>query len=145
MVIASLRNSTIDESRGYTLVELLVVLALLSMLAGLTIPRFHNSYGRRQLRQAAQQLARDLTTGRLLAIDHGCNYVVRHQPAGHRYSIDPQHEVRLQSTSQDDLAPAATNARDREIDRMTGARARVTNSAIRLTPQLTYDESIDEE
>lgn len=157
MVNASLRNSAIGESRGYTLVELLVVLALLSLLAGLTIPRFHQSSGRSHLRQAAQQLARDLTTGRLLAIDHGCNYVVRHQPIGSRYAILPQHQVSLQSTSQGDLTPPATDAQERDIDPPAPARAETADSATRvtqlrpsiqqraLTQQRTYDDSINEE
>jgi general secretion pathway protein G len=145
MVNPSLRNSTTDRSPGYTLVELLVVLALLSMLAGLTIPRFHNSYGRSQLRQAAWQLARDLTTGRLLAIDDGCNYVVRHQLVGARYSILPQHQVSLQSAAQGGMTPPPANVGDREVDELAPARAGETNSAADVTQQLTYDESMDEE
>ncbi len=112
------------KNAGFTLVELLVVMALLAMLAGLTIPRFHKSLGRSQLRQAAQQLARDLATARLLAIDHGCTYVVRHEPIGPRYYVGPRHigppATSLGgSTSRDGSTPPAATRPDANNEQVT--------------------------
>lgn len=76
--------------RAFTLLELLVVLAILAMFAALAIPRLRTVVGRSQLQLAAQQLVQDLTLARLYAIEHGVTYVVQRDAQGLRYVVRPQ-------------------------------------------------------
>ena len=79
--------------RGLTLVELAVVLALVSLLAGLALPHWGESVARRHLEGAAAQLATDIQFARSAAAARnapvrlavpagGSCYVVHSGPAG---------------------------------------------------------------
>jgi type II secretion system protein H len=56
------------RSGALTLVELLVVLALLGVMAGVIVPRMGGSLGRQELREAAGRLAHTARTVRELAV-----------------------------------------------------------------------------
>lgn len=82
------------RANGFTLVELLVVLAVLGMLAGLTIPRLFGVIRRSRLQQAARQMADDLGAARLLAINHGIPYELRFERDGAHYAIGPRDAIK---------------------------------------------------
>ena len=57
-----------DTARGYTLLDLLLVIAISSLLAFITVPRFEYWAGGVQVRIAAQQVAHSLGEARMRAI-----------------------------------------------------------------------------
>jgi len=54
--------------RAFTLIEMLVVLGLLAVVAGLIVPRMGRSLGQRELREAAARFAHTARTVRELAV-----------------------------------------------------------------------------
>ncbi len=55
---------------GFTLLELLAVMALMALLMGLVLPAMHRTYKREQNRSALRQLAVTLRSARSLAATH---------------------------------------------------------------------------
>jgi prepilin-type N-terminal cleavage/methylation domain-containing protein len=63
--------------RGFTLIESLVVLALLSMLTLVALPALHRSTGKIRLSLAAQEVVGAMRTARFAAIRKSANVAVR--------------------------------------------------------------------
>ncbi|KAF1009542.1 MAG: hypothetical protein GAK28_00181 [Luteibacter sp.] len=57
-----------QRPHGFTLVELVTVLAIVGLLTGVALPAFHDAVLHRQLRLAAEALRADLDRARLLAV-----------------------------------------------------------------------------
>src|SRR5689334_1020574 len=62
---------------GFTLVELLVLLAVLGLLSAITFPPLLQAISRLRLRVAAEELAGALRSARSWSIRHGANVAVR--------------------------------------------------------------------
>ncbi len=75
--------------RGFTLFELLVVLALLGLLVGLGWPALQRSLVRARLRHAARMLKVQLAKTRLKAIRTGVPYRFSYQPGGSQFQLAP--------------------------------------------------------
>ncbi len=74
---------------GFTLLELMIVLALVALLMALAWPTLRRPMLRSVTEQAARQLAEDLSRARLSAIETGEPWVFRFEPDGSRYMIAP--------------------------------------------------------
>jgi len=79
----------VARTAGYTLFELLLVLAILSMVATLGWPAFRRSLAKAHLRDAARQLRTDLARARVEAIRTGTAQKFRYQMGGTAYEISP--------------------------------------------------------
>lgn len=82
---------------GFTLPELLAVLAIMSVVAGLAAPRMNGFVVRQRVRGALNVLAGDIAYARMAAVRSGRGAVLRFHPdprcasaglgAGHAYSV----------------------------------------------------------
>lgn len=60
-----------DVTRGLTLLEMLIVVMILAVVAGMAVPHFARASGRMELRQAARDLAAVIRYGQTRAMMHG--------------------------------------------------------------------------
>ncbi len=75
------------QSAGFSLIELLIVLAVMGILASLVIPRSNPSLYD-QLRSTAQILRTDLAYGRSLAVTNNSTYRLTFDTANNRYILE---------------------------------------------------------
>ncbi len=107
--------------RGFTLLELMIVMALLALMVAIVWPSLSRPLQRSATQQAARQLLEDLGRARLNAIESGRAMAVRYEPGGVRYSIMPadaspdDDDVRESTFSESD-ATAQTDSDVPEID-----------------------------
>ena len=85
-------SSVSSERAGFTLLELLVVLAILGLLFGLTWPSVHRLLSRTRVKEAAKQVRTELGEARLKAIESGMPQVFRFQPGTGAFEIRPKEE-----------------------------------------------------
>jgi prepilin-type N-terminal cleavage/methylation domain-containing protein len=71
--------------RGVTLVELLLVLALLVIIGALAMPLLANSFSQARLRHGGELLRAAWGKARLAAMQSGETHVFRYEPEGSRY------------------------------------------------------------
>jgi prepilin-type N-terminal cleavage/methylation domain-containing protein len=75
--------------RGYTLLEITLVLALICVLAALAAPSFEGMYGHVQVKAAADAFRTAMTEARSHAIDEGIPYSVAIVPGKGNYRVAP--------------------------------------------------------
>ena len=78
----------LSAARGFTLLELMIVLAILAMLIAMVWPSLRRPVLRSAAQQAARQLVRDLARARMAAIDSGQIVALRFELGGPRYVVD---------------------------------------------------------
>ncbi len=72
--------------QGYTLVELLLVLALLAIIAALAWPALERPFANRRLLMAADAIRTEWSQARVEAIRSGCTCVFRYTLGGRQFS-----------------------------------------------------------
>lgn len=85
------------SEKGHTLIELMVVLSLIGILAGLAFANPSSNVSHYNLRYAAQQLASDLRHIRQKAISEGVSDKVRFTPDSRQYHLPGMGERSLPS------------------------------------------------
>ncbi|MCA9168681.1 MAG: prepilin-type N-terminal cleavage/methylation domain-containing protein [Planctomycetales bacterium] len=92
---------------GYTLLELMLVLALLTAIAGMSWPALMRPWSRSLVQQAAQEFSSQVMDARLRAIEESRTYRVRWKPGSTEYEISsPAGEAEL-SAARDDATRSA--------------------------------------
>jgi type II secretion system protein H len=76
-----------SRRHGYTLLEMLVVVALIAALVALAFPAMRGALAKRQLRDAAAQIRIELAKARLEAIESGTVGMFRYQPGSRRFVL----------------------------------------------------------
>ena len=74
---------------AYTLLEMLLTLAVLSIVAGMSWPLLSRAQQDLSLRQAGQDVRRSMISGRVNAIETGSTWQFRYEPGGRRYLVMP--------------------------------------------------------
>ena len=81
------------RSRGFTLLELMIVMSILALLIGVTWPALRKPLMRSTTQEAARQLVRDVARARMAAVESGLTMALRFEPGGSRYTIAPAEAV----------------------------------------------------
>jgi len=76
--------------RGYTLAEMLSVLAIITAVAALALPTVLRPYYKSELEDAARQVRNALSEARITAIETGRPQAFRFEPGGRRYEWSPR-------------------------------------------------------
>jgi len=74
-----------DRQAGVTLLEALVVIAVVAMIAAIIAPNIETSLNLLSLRQSASVLQADLRVARATALRTGSKVTVKERPDGHGY------------------------------------------------------------
>jgi prepilin-type N-terminal cleavage/methylation domain-containing protein len=83
-----LKNDIIENNKGYSLVELLVVITMIGILAMIGVPRYSDFIAKSNVRRAANDLLQNARLASTLAIKENRNYVIAFNIAGaNSYSI----------------------------------------------------------
>src|ERR1700756_5268672 len=77
-----------SRAKGVTLLELLIVLALLALVAGMVLPTFGNGAPTSELKSAARQLAAGLRIARSEAVTEKRETFLTLDLEGRRFKID---------------------------------------------------------
>ncbi|HEX6985550.1 MAG TPA: prepilin-type N-terminal cleavage/methylation domain-containing protein, partial [Planctomycetaceae bacterium] len=94
--------------RGYTFVEVLLVLAILAVMAGIAWPAVVRFSGERAIKDAAERVRSELDRTRFRAIDAGLSYQFRYEPNGRRFIAVPAERDVTTSANVNTLQPGAT-------------------------------------
>lgn len=109
MNIPSRHHNQLQLRGGFSLVELLIVMAVLAAVAGLVLPSMRGPLDKSRLTGAAKELQASLAKARSLAIRESSQVIFRYEIAGDRYIIGrAQDAVNTLITVLEDPSGAAT-------------------------------------
>ena len=98
------RRQQSENRSGFTLLELLLVLAILVAIMGIAVPSFESMVGSRRLPNSVDQLRNDFMAARVTAMRTGQAQVLQATLLGSEYTIVPW----LGGTEQQDASAGAT-------------------------------------
>jgi len=87
-----------NRARGFTLVELMVTLAVLGILAGIAVPYLLTSLPNQRVGGAVRQMVADFRLAKTIAVEKGKDVFIQfHSPATNQYTVsldsDDSHDV----------------------------------------------------
>lgn len=81
------RPITDPPQRGFSLVELVMVMAIIAMLSGIALPRYESALARYRVERAARRIVLDLAAARTEARTSNTSHVVQFGPGLEAYRI----------------------------------------------------------
>ena len=93
------RNRKMHQKNGFSFIELLVVIGIITVLAGIAIITFHNYKPTMKINGAARQIHSDLMQSRMKAVSENNNYVVAFIPLTNSYKIYDDNDNSVTSIS----------------------------------------------
>ena len=86
------------DARGYTLLEMIIVLAIVASLSAMVVPALRGPLAKSRLRDAAKQVRLELARARLDAIESGVAQTFRFQPGTRRFEVAPKQTAPFMSS-----------------------------------------------
>jgi len=77
----------IFRNNSFTLIELLIVIAIMGIMAAMAVPSYQTFMAQRRLNGAARQVMSDLMAARMKAITQNNEFKVFFLADGHQYQI----------------------------------------------------------
>ena len=115
---------------GYTLLEVLLVMALLVALAGMAAPALFGPLENQRLRRSADIIRAEWTKARVRAMESGQTYVFRYQPSGTQYVVQPLN-------SQEDYVESSLTTLSNTASFPAGAATNVPGNTVADMPAVT--------
>lgn len=128
--------------RGYTLIELLLVLTLLILVLGLSLPTFRRLSIRGEVRNAARQLRAELMRARLRAIETGQVLCFQYQPGTGQYRVVPAVAPPVISTADGEGLETSASFGDESLSELTSLPAEVV--FMDLQADIVGENTLDE-
>ncbi|MCD6399947.1 GspH/FimT family pseudopilin [candidate division WOR-3 bacterium] len=76
-----------NKQSGFTLIELIVIIAILAVFAGIAVPNFLSYMPKSRLNGAARQVMGDLMAARMKAVSQNCDVAVTFASGNPEYEI----------------------------------------------------------
>lgn len=126
---------------GFTLFELLIVLGVMLLIAGIVWPRMLSFYQTSTLKDCARQVHETISAARLSAIDNGIAYQFFYEPSGRHFLMIPSEDVPSAGNSDDSGATFMLPARAGELpeDYTISAANGDDEGGVTLTPDMLKD------
>ncbi len=121
-------NSRRLPRRGLTLVEVILVLALLVVIGALSVPLLAGAFSRARLHSAGDTVRGAWAKARLAAMQSGHSCAFRYEPDGGRFQIVTLDELALPETSE--LAPADPEAEYKAADMLRLPKSRLPEGVV---------------
>lgn len=83
------KSLTPPARRGYTMLELLLVLAVLGAIAAVAVPNVMRMFSQQKLTESAEKVRSVASSARVHAIESGLVYQFRYEPGGRHFLVVP--------------------------------------------------------
>jgi prepilin-type N-terminal cleavage/methylation domain-containing protein len=98
----------IKQAKGFSLIELIIVIAILGIVSAIAAPNFNKYRQNTNLREAARDLSSDISFWRQRAVADNVRYRITFNQAANNYTV--QRETTSGSGAYADLVPAVTKS-----------------------------------
>ena len=105
MRIAALWYKSMHQQKGFSFIEILVVIGLITVFSGMVILTFHNYKPTMKINGAARQIFSDLMQARMKAVSENNNYVIAFTSSTNSYKIydDDNNNFSVSTIEEDEL------------------------------------------